>query len=327
MTRRLLCVGEVVVDLVLRVPVLPGRGQDVLAGSTTAVAGGAVNVMTAARRQDVPVTYAGLLGTGPMGTLAAEALHAAGIEAPLPRRDGRDTATIVALVEPDGERAFVTSLGAEADLTGADLAAVAVRPDDVVYLSGYGLAYPSNGPALAGWVPTLPDTVTVVLDLGPMVAAIPTEVLLPVLARTDWLTSTVAEAAALVDDVELSPNAVAGGAAHADAAELANALRERVRRVAVVRDGERGASFATYAGLVAHVAEFPVSAVDRTGAGDAHTGCLVASLARHGRHGTDIDIVAAVRRANAAAALAVTRHGPATGPTTRELDEFLRLQA
>ncbi len=320
MTRRLVCAGEVVVDLVLRVPALPGRGQDVLAGSTTATAGGAVNVMTAARRQGVPVTYAGLVGTGPMATVAAAALDAAGIETPLPRRAHRDTATIVALVEPDGERTFVTGLGAEADLTAADLAAVPIRTDDVVYVSGYGLAYPSNGPALAGWVPTLPDTVTVVFDLGPMVATVPDEILLPVLARTDWLTCTLAEAGVLVD-------------ADADAGRLTSELCKRVRRVAVVRDGERGAFVATHlghvghVGHVAHVATFPVDAVDRNGAGDAHTGSLIASLARHRRHGTNIDAVDAVRRANAAAALAVTRHGPATGPTTRELDEFLRLQA
>jgi sugar/nucleoside kinase (ribokinase family) len=57
-----------------------------------------------------------------------------------------------------------------------------------------------------------------------------------------------------------------------------------------------------------------VTAVDSNGAGDAHTGAFLALL------GHGLDLVAAAQGANAAAAFAVTRPGPATGPA---LDEFL----
>jgi sugar/nucleoside kinase (ribokinase family) len=57
--------------------------------------------------------------------------------------------------------------------------------------------------------------------------------------------------------------------------------------------------------------------VDTTGAGDAHAGALLAGLAE------GLDLPAAVRRANAAAALAVTRLGSATGPTRGELADAL----
>lgn len=316
MTRRLVCAGEVVVDLTLRVPALPARGGDVVASEPTAVAGGAVNVMAAARRQGVPVTYAGLLGTGPMAALARAGLDDLGVEVPLPPRLDRDTATIVTLVEPDGERTFVTTLGAEADLTDADLDTVDVRRDDIVTVSGYGLAYPHNGPCLARWVPALPDTVTVLLDPGPLVAEIPAAVLAPVLARADWVTATVAEARVLVAPTTA---AVAGPAV------LARALRERVRQVAVLRAGPQGARVATSVQRVHAVPAFDVRAVDLTGAGDAHTGTLVAALA-HAPAGSspgERDVLGWVRRANAAAAIAVTRPGPATAPTTRELDDFL----
>jgi sugar/nucleoside kinase (ribokinase family) len=66
-----------------------------------------------------------------------------------------------------------------------------------------------------------------------------------------------------------------------------------------------------------HVPGYAVDAVDTTGAGDAHTGTFLAALAR------GQDPVAAARTANAAAALSVTRHGPATAPTTTELADFL----
>jgi sugar/nucleoside kinase (ribokinase family) len=48
---RLLHTGNAVVDVVLEIPGLPGRGGDVLATSTSTTAGGGFNVMAAAARQ------------------------------------------------------------------------------------------------------------------------------------------------------------------------------------------------------------------------------------------------------------------------------------
>jgi sugar/nucleoside kinase (ribokinase family) len=59
-----------------------------------------------------------------------------------------------------------------------------------------------------------------------------------------------------------------------------------------------------------------VMAVDSTGAGDAHSGVFLAGLAAGLTAGD------AARRANAAAALTVTRSGAAVSPTRAELDQF-----
>jgi sugar/nucleoside kinase (ribokinase family) len=66
-----------------------------------------------------------------------------------------------------------------------------------------------------------------------------------------------------------------------------------------------------------HIPAPAVTAVDSTGAGDAHAGVFLAALA------DGLDPAAAARRANAAAALAVTRPGPATSPTRTALDTWL----
>ncbi|MFE9694814.1 hypothetical protein [Micromonospora sp. NPDC005806] len=79
-----------------------------------------------------------------------------------------DTGFSVALINPARERTFATSVGAEAWLGPADLARVDLRPGGVVYVSGYSRAYPSNGPALAAWLPTITPEVTVVVDPGPL---------------------------------------------------------------------------------------------------------------------------------------------------------------
>jgi sugar/nucleoside kinase (ribokinase family) len=64
---------------------------------------------------------------------------------------------------------------------------------DLVYVSGYGLAYPESGPALAGWLARLENGVTVVVDPGPLVAEIPRSVLRAA-ARCTWWTCNEREA-------------------------------------------------------------------------------------------------------------------------------------
>jgi sugar/nucleoside kinase (ribokinase family) len=60
-----------------------------------------------------------------------------------------------------------------------------------------------------------------------------------------------------------------------------------------------------------------VTAIDTTGAGDAHSGVFLAGLA------AALPPAAAASRANAAAAMTVARPGPASSPSRAELDAFL----
>src|SRR5207245_11315066 len=76
---RLLHLGNVVVDVVLSVPVLPRPGGDVLATRAETAAGGGFNVMAAAARQGLGAAYGGALGTGPFPTLALAASAPQGI--------------------------------------------------------------------------------------------------------------------------------------------------------------------------------------------------------------------------------------------------------
>ena len=68
------------------------------------------------------------------------------------------------------------------------------------------------------------------------------------------------------------------------------------------------------------ISAYPVRSIDSTGAGDTHTGVFLAELLA-GRPAP-----VAARIANGAAAFAVTRQGPATAPTTDELDAFLAMR-
>jgi sugar/nucleoside kinase (ribokinase family) len=304
---RLLHLGTVVADVVLGVPALPPRGGDVLATAATITAGGGFNVLAAAARQGMPAAYGGAHGTGPQADLARAALAAEGIAVLLPPTPGLDTGFVITLVEPSGERTFVTSPGAEARLTLAALAAVTARPQDTVYLSGYALAHEANRAALLGWLPGLTAAARLVFDPGPLGARVPADALGQVEGRADWWAGNAAEATARTG--EATPETAA------------RALARRTGRAGVlVRTGQDGCLLAgPGAGQpgVIRVPGFPAAAVDTTGAGDTHTGVFVAALAAGAAP------PAAARRANAAAAISVTRPGPATAPTAAELARFL----
>ncbi|MFJ5263587.1 PfkB family carbohydrate kinase [Streptomyces sp. NPDC088387] len=309
MSARVILAGNVIADLVIEVPALPERGGDVIGTRTEVTAGGGFNTLVAAGRLGARTVFAGLHGTGPYGDLVRAALAAEGVPTLLPARTDGDTGFTVALVDAGGERTFVTSFGVDAEMTGADVRAIAaeVRAPDLVQLSGYGLVMPVNGPLLSAFASELPPGVTLCLDPAPLVADIPAAVLKPVLARTDWLSANAREARLM--------------SGHDDPATAASVLRERLAPGAgvLVRADRDGCWLAPPDGTApVHVPGFPVTAVDSNGAGDAHVGAFLALL------GEGVQPVAAARTANAAAAFAVTRRGPATAPTRAELIAFAR---
>jgi sugar/nucleoside kinase (ribokinase family) len=301
----------------MRVHALPQRGGDALATSAEITAGGGFNVMAAAARQGLPVRYAGGHGTGQWGDVVRAALAAEGIGLLRPPDQERDTGFDVALVEPDAERTFVTHLGAETVRGPQAWNAVRTEPGDAVYVSGYGLVPPASGPALGDWAASLPSDVLLFMDPGPLVAQIPAAVLDPVLARCDWLSCNHREA------VLLTNTGLSGTGSTEPAGDPAGAARRLLARGAaanvLVRADAAGCYVALFASSdVVHVRTPNVTAVDSTGAGDAHSGVFLAALA------DGLSPLGAAARANAAAAFAVTRHGPATSPTRPQLDAWLR---
>jgi sugar/nucleoside kinase (ribokinase family) len=301
---RLLHSGQVIVDLVMSLDTLPATGGDVLANSASFEAGGGFNVMAAARRNGLPVVYLGRHGKGRFGDLARTAMQAEGIEMALAASDDKDTGLCVSLTEATTERTFISHIGAEGDLSAADLAGAVPEVGDFVYVSGYSLLLEGKAQALLDWLLALPRQITVVFDPGPLVKAPDSSLMVALLPRIDIWTSNGPEALAFT-----------GGGNVVDAlGKLDDHLPADT--LLVVRDGPNGC-WVSRNGQSEHVPGFKVRAVDSNGAGDAHAGVFIAGLAN------GLAPAAAARRANAAAALAVTRWGPATSPGTAEVDALL----
>jgi sugar/nucleoside kinase (ribokinase family) len=155
------------------------------------------------------------------------------------------------------------------------------------------------------WVLELPKEITVMFDPGPLVDSPDEPLMQALLARIDIWTSNSVEALRFTG-----------------APDIAQALDRLVDHLPaevlmVVRDGPQGC-WISQRGDRQHVPGFKVAAVDSNGAGDAHAGVFVAGLAQ------GLSALEAARRANAAAALAVTRWGPATSPMADEVDALIR---
>jgi sugar/nucleoside kinase (ribokinase family) len=285
-TGRVVTLGNAVVDLVAAVPMLPVRGGDVVATDGGPVAGGGgFRAVLAVRAAGGAAAFAGRIGTGPLGRTVGSALEAARIPvltAPVP---DRDTGLAVTLVEPDGERSFVTLPGAE--LADPALDDVRFQADDLVHLSGYGLQDAVRTAAIARVLAALPPGTTVLLDPGPLGVLGDGEA---VLARVDWWSGTAAEATVATGLVD--PVAAAG------------ALARRVRRGAVVRRGPDGCLLALPGADPVAIPAPRVAVRSTNGAGDTHVGAFLAALAA----GTDPHH-AAQRATAAAAAFVAARRG------------------
>lgn len=101
----------------------------------------------------------------------------------------------------------------------------------------------------------------------------------------------------------------------ADGGTLCRGLADCLRAPVIVRDGARGVWVcAQPGGGPIHAPAPEVTPVDTNGAGDCHAGAVCAELLAGRR------LVDAVRVANVAAALSVTRRGPAICPMRGEVE-------
>ena len=303
---RVIHTAQALVDEVVEVAALPVRGGNAVAQTYERYAGGAVNILVAAARSGAEAVLAGSVGTGSNGDLVRAALAAEGVLVSSPAVEGLDTGICFVMIEPTAERTFVTTQGAERRISVECLSTAAPAPGDLVCLSGFSLVGLTRDPLLA-WLDGLDPEVVVVLDPGAAFAELEPGLKQRVLRRTSVWSSNAEEATALtgVDDPAQS------------VAEAATRLPPG--SVCIVRDGPQGCWVLDTAGGTAptHLPGYPQEPVDTNGAGDTHTGVLVACRAAGASWTT------AATRANAAGAIKVTRRGPATAPTAEEIDAFL----
>lgn len=133
--RSLVCIGDLVEDVVVWANGVQRTGTDNPARIHRARGGAAANVAVFARRVGTPVRFIGRVGNDPTGEALVRELEAVGIDARV-QRQGR-TGTIVILVDGSGERTMYPDRAAAAEL--ADVPDSWISNAAAVHLSAYSL--------------------------------------------------------------------------------------------------------------------------------------------------------------------------------------------
>jgi len=302
--KRILVVGSSNTDLIIRVPRLPRPGETVLGGEFSTAAGGkGANQAVAAARAGGRVTFVARIGADGFGDRALANIESNGIDARFVlRNEGAPSGIALITVDERGENSISVASGANALLAAADIerAGEAFAAADILLLQ---LESPLDAVA-AAVREARKRGVPVVLNPAP--------------ARD--LDDDLLRLVAVLTPNEHEAGLLAGIAVKDErsARDAARRLRDRGPATVVVTLGERGV-YAVAPGFEAHVPAFKVEPVDTTAAGDVFNGALAVALAE------TLPLPEALRFAQAAAAISVTRPGAQpSAPTRAEIEAFAR---
>jgi ribokinase len=303
-------VGSFNMDLLIRTPRMPVKGETILGGPfITGPGGKGANQAVAAARLDADVTMVVKLGQDAFGDQAAANLAKEGIRPEFVLRDGASHTGVAFIVVDDaGENMIVVALGTNALLIPADIdtAHDAIAEAKVVLFQ------------LESPLETVTHAICLAHEAGVTVMLNPAPgqtLSSELLSLVDVLTPNQTELQLLVGGDLLGFENLTG------LEEIESAARELLARgvgSVVVTLGADGALIVTR-NTVQHVPGYTVEVVDTTGAGDAFNGALAVALAE-GR-----TLPEAVDFANAAAALQVTKVGTAPAmPYRRDVERLLQ---
>ena len=302
MTARVVVLGSINMDLVVRCATLPKPGETITAASCAEICGGkGANQAVAAARAGGDVSMIGRVGDDAFAVRLVENLDNLNINAQYVRTSaGRSSGIAVVAVEESGENSILLVPGANAALSLADVEsarAAIVSADVLLAQLEAPAAVVAEGLAIAKKAGVL-----TILDPAPAPPQWPGE-----LPFADLLCPNATEAAAITGLRVSSAE---------EARAAATTLAKQTDGDVVVTLGGMGAVIAT-GGSVQHVPAIPTDVVDTTGAGDGFAGALAVRLAE------GCELPEAVRFATADGALAVSRLGAQVGMGTRAEIEAL----
>ncbi|MFP1892615.1 PfkB family carbohydrate kinase [Lonsdalea quercina] len=297
-TTPVVVIGAAVGDNVMTVKRLPKSGEDIEAKDLGYQIGGcAFNVARALRRLQVPVINGMTVGNGPWSQRVAAEMAALGLDVQL-RSDDQDNGWCLALAEENGERTFISVSGCESQWSKEKLAQLVIPEDALIYASGYELSG-EHGALLRDWLLAQPQPKLV--DLGPRIADVPTAFIKALDETNVLLTLNRDETHFLCGD--------------GDPIALSAEYAARHHLTLICRLDKDGAWLCAPGEPPRHAPIYPVDVVDTIGAGDAHSGGLLAALSAHWPLADAVDL------ANRVAACVVSRPGANGAPDWQELQQ------
>jgi ribokinase len=304
MKPRIVVLGSSNTDMVVRLNRLPRPGETLLGGEFSLAAGGkGANQAVAAARAGGSVDFVARIGQDMFGDQALAGFRQDGIHVQMVIRD-REAPSGVALifVGKHGENSIAVAGGANTKLSPRD-----VTRARTALTTASSLVMQLETP-----LPTVITAARTAHELGTRIILNP--------APAAQLPAKLLRLVSILTPNEVEAEMLTGIRVTNDqsAERAARGLLAQKVGTVIVTLGARGA-FVLSRNICSRVKGFRVKPVDTVAAGDVFNGALAVAL------GEGQGLLDAVRFANAAAALSVTRHGAQpSAPQRRDIDALLK---
>jgi ribokinase len=307
MTPAIVVLGSLNMDFVVMAEHLPAAGETVLGNNFKMIPGGkGANQACAAGKlaNDAPVRMVGRVGHDIFADHLKASLASAGVDvAAVAASRSQPTGVAFIWVDKAGQNSIVVASGANHAFPASDVEG-SRKSFRGARFALFQLETPLDTVASALRI-AREEGARTILDPAPV-----QRLSADLLSGVDVLTPNESEASLLLGHP-------ASRVSVAEAGELANQVLRLGAKSVVLKLGDQGCYFSD-GEISMHSPAFPVKAVDTTAAGDVFNAALAVAL-NEGR-----PMAAALRFANAAGAMSVTRLGAqASVPSRKEVDQLL----
>ena len=302
--KNIVVVGSSNTDMILKTKWIPRPGETIIGGKFSTAAGGkGANQAVGAARAGGAVTFIAKVGNDVLGKQAVDGFSKDSINVKYVLKDDKEPSGVALIfVADDGENSIGVGSGANAKLSAADVTKL-----KKVILAGDILLTQLETP-----LSTVKAAVSIANKGGVRVILNPAPAVKlgnDILKHVTILTPNETEAEILTGITIKNES---------DAQQAAGILQKKGVKIVIITLGSKGAYVYSdeFKGIVE---SFKVKALDTTAAGDVFNGALAVAISEK------MPLADAVRFANAAAAISVTRLGAQPSvPQRKEIEKLLK---
>ena len=267
--KQTLVIGSTVIDVIIMLPHLPHKGEDInIKPPVYRMGGCAYNVYETLRLLKSPALLCSPAGSGLYGNMVRERLAANGLQ-PFVNLE-TENGCCYCLVDSEGERSFLSCHGAEYLFSRSWMTNLDYSLYDSVYISGIDVEDPT-GSEITEFVYEHPE-LALYYAPGPRIMHIDKERMERLLSRRDKCGKGPV--------LHLNEREACSFSGKNNIEEAAAFLSEKTANVLVITMGSKGCY--SYDANVSpagnYIPAYKADVVDTTGAGDAHCGAVIAGL-------------------------------------------------
>ena len=305
----ILVIGSLNADLVVRAPHFPQPGETISGGDLQIIPGGkGANQAVAAARQGASVAMLGRVGSDSFGPFLLDSLKSNSVDITHVHADDSATGTAIIVVDANGQNSIVLSAGANGKVSPVDVDNATLFRPSLILLQ---LEIPTPTVLHAARY-ARKNNIRVILNPAPA-KPLPDELI----SLIDFIIPNETELSLLTGiEVKDIPSAE----------KAAKVLLDRGAKNVIVTLGEKGALLVS-GNQTTQVNAYKVNVVDTTAAGDAFIGGFASNLLESDdmrQQASSLQIIEAVKYANACGALAATKFGAQPSlPTKEETENFI----